>query len=58
MNVHVLVCFVTKSWLREDERSEASAFRVCAVAKDQEMLFRPDTVRNWTFKKQNNGSQA
>lgn len=55
-NISVLTLFKAKSWMREEERDNVSAFRVCVKTTDSETIancsFWPEGViiRPWKFK--------
>jgi len=61
-DIQVLSCYKAKSWIKEkDERDKVTAFRVCIPATQRQAIFSPDIwakgviIRNWQFKKTNNG---
>jgi len=62
--VTVLTCYKSKSWLREDERDKVTAFRVCVPAalrqaiKDPQLWSEGVVIRDWRFKKPQNGGQT
>jgi hypothetical protein len=54
--IDVISCHPAKSWMRENERNQVTAFRVCILAKNREhimdKMFWPKGVliRDWKFK--------
>jgi len=40
-DVRVLSCYTAKSWLRDEEKEQVSAFRVCVPAEHRHLLFNP-----------------
>jgi hypothetical protein len=64
LKVNVLSCFTAKSWLKEEERQQVSAFRLCIEAKDRETVCSPSIwpsgviIRDWIFKKPQDGAQT
>jgi len=56
-DIEVLSCFHAKSWLRDAEKDQVTAFRVCVHAKQRHKLFDPElwsegvVIRDWRFKK-------
>jgi len=57
-DVPVLSCYIAKSWLRQGEREQVSAFRVCVPADSRHLLFDPQLwsqgviIRDWKFRRQ------
>ena len=55
-DISVLSCFETKSWLRDDERDQVTAFRVCVSADHRTKLMDGNLwskgiiLRDWKFK--------
>ena len=60
-DVKVLSCYGSKSWLRENERDQVTAFRVCVPASQRHKVFDPQlwsegvVIRDWKFKKNDHG---
>ena len=60
-DVPVLSCYTAKSWLREAERDQVSAFRVCVPTESHHLLFDPQLwsqgviIRDWKFKQPQHG---
>ena len=58
-DISVLSCYKAQSWLRQDEKDEVTAFRVCVPLAQREKLSDPQlwsegvVIRDWTFKKTN-----
>jgi hypothetical protein len=63
-NIPVLSCFTAKSWLRNSERNQVSAFRVCVEAVLRDKLESPNMwpegvlIRDWIFKSTKDGSNV
>ena len=63
-DINVLTCFPSKSWLREGEREQVTAFHVCVPAIERSKIMDPQlwsegvVIRDWKFKKNNNGATA
>jgi len=61
-DVNVLTCHSSKSWLREGERDQVTAFRLCVPASQRHKIFDPQlwsegvVIRDWKFKKSNHGA--
>jgi len=60
-DVEVLPCFNAKSWLRDEEKDQVTAFRVCVPASQWSKMFDPELwfegvmIREWQFKKADDG---
>ena len=63
-NIPVLSCYTSKSWLREGEKDQATAFRVCVPREHRHLLFEPQLwsqgviIRDWKFKGPQHGGHA
>jgi len=63
-DIHVLTCYPSKSWLRDGEREQVTAFRVCVPASERSRIMDPQlwsegvVLRDWKFKKSNHGATA
>jgi len=62
-DIEVLSCYPAKSWLRDAEKDQVTAFRVCVHAKQRCKIFHPElwsegvVIRDWRFKKTDDGGQ-
>ena len=60
-DIPVVSCYTATSWLRENERDQVSAFRVCVPAESRHLLFDPQLwsqgviIRDWKFKQSQHG---
>jgi hypothetical protein len=63
-NIQLLSCFEAKSWLRESERDNVSAFRICVAAEDKDLICDADIwpegvmLRDWVFRQTHNGRKS
>jgi len=59
--IETITCFKAKSWLREEDREQVAAFRMCIPESDAAKFCCPDIwplgvrVRDWIFKRQDGG---
>jgi hypothetical protein len=65
LNVKVVSCFTSKSWMREKDIIPVTAFRLCVDSKDKDTIFSSlnwpmgVVVRDWIFKpKRENGDDS
>ena len=63
-DIHVLTCSPSKSWLRDKEKEQVTAFRVCVPASERCKIMDPQLwsegvlLRDWKFKKSNHGAST
>jgi hypothetical protein len=64
LNVKVISCFPSKSWLKDEARDFVRAFRLCIDAKDKAILCSPTywpsgvVIRDWVFTQNNHNGGA
>ena len=62
--IDVLSCYGVKSWMREKERDQVTAFRVCIPAAHRSSIFDSQLwsegiiIRDWKFKKLGDGERS
>jgi len=62
--IDVLTCYKAQSWLREEERSQVTAYRVCIPAAHRQKMLNPELwsagviIRDWKFKRSNNDGRS
>lgn len=63
-DIPVRNCFKAKSWLRDEEKDQVTAFRVCIPADNSHRIFDPQLwskgtiIRDWKFKHNQNGRRT
>ena len=64
VDVPVLSCYTAKSWLREGERDQVTAYRICVPTEHRHLLFDPQlwsqgvVIRDWKFRQPQNGGRT